>query len=791
MDDDFRRAALDYHRLPRPGKLAIEATKRMATQHDLGLAYTPGVAAACEAIVDDPDNARLYTTRGNLVGVVTNGTAVLGLGNIGPLAGKPVMEGKAVLFKKFAGIDVFDIEVDATDPARFCDVVAALEPTFGAINLEDIKAPECFAIEAELRARMRIPVFHDDQHGTAITVAAAVRNGLLLQGKQLAEVRLVTSGAGAAALACVDLLVSMGLRAENVTLTDIKGVVRADRPGMLPNMARYARDTHAETLPEVLPGADIFLGLSAPRVLKPEWLPLLAPKPFILALANPDPEITPEQARAVRPDAIIATGRSDYPNQVNNVLCFPFIFRGALDVSATTINEAMKIAAVEAIAELARAEASEVVAAAYGGAAPVFGPDYIIPKPFDPRLILEIAPAVARAAMDSGVARHAIADFAAYRRGLERFVFRSGQLMQPVFEAARKSPKRIVYSDGTDERVLRAAQTLVDEGIAVPVLIGRHAVIERKVREMGLRLDLGGTVRVLDPGQDGPAADKAVFAPLLPDYQRLAGRHGVPPEDAAHWLVTRRTVAAAMLLHAGLADAAICGGSGDWWRQLRQVLPIIPRRPNVARNYAMSCLILPAASLFICDTHMVVDPTAEQITEMTLLAAEAVGQFGIAPKVALLSHSNFGASDSDSARKMRRALAMIRARAPALEVDGEMHGDSALVEAIRERAVPDGRLRGTANLLIMPSIDAANISFTLLRAASDGLQVGPILLGMSKPIHVVVPSVTARGIVNLSALAALGAQDLAAQDLGAQALGAQALGARDVAARPASGSASG
>jgi malate dehydrogenase (oxaloacetate-decarboxylating)(NADP+) len=759
MDDDFRRAALDYHRLPRPGKLAIEATKRMANQRDLALAYSPGVAAACEAIVDDPDNARLYTARGNLVGVISNGTAVLGLGNIGALAGKPVMEGKAVLFKKFAGIDVFDIEVDAADPARFCDVVAALEPTFGAINLEDIKAPECFAIEAELRRRMHIPVFHDDQHGTAITVAAAVRNGLLLQGKELSDVRLVTSGAGAAALACVDLLVSMGLRAENVTLTDIKGVIRTDRAGMLPNMARYARETNAETnaetLADVLAGADIFLGLSAPRVLKAEWLPLLAPKPLILALANPDPEIMPEQARALRPDAIIATGRSDYPNQVNNVLCFPFIFRGALDVSATTINEAMKIAAVEAIAKLSRVEASEVVAAAYGGAAPVFGPEYIIPKPFDPRLILEIAPAVARAAMDSGVARHAITDFAAYRHDLERFVFRSGQLMQPVFEAARKSPRRIVYSDGSDERVLRAAQTLVDGDIAVPILIGRHAVIERKVREMGLRLDLGGTVRVLDP-----AEDSAVFAPMLHDYQRLAGRRGVPPEDAAHWLATRRTVAAAMLLHAGQADAAICGGTGDWWRQLRQVLPIIPRRANVARNYALSCLILPAGSLFVCDTHMVVDPTAEQITEMTLLAAAAVHQFGIVPKVALLSHSNFGASDSDSARKMRRALAMIRERAPSLEVDGEMHGDAALVEVIRDRAVADARLRGTANLLVMPSLDAANISFTLLKAASDGLPVGPMLLGMSKPIHVVVPSVTARGIVNLSALAVLEAQEL-------------------------------
>jgi malate dehydrogenase (oxaloacetate-decarboxylating)(NADP+) len=756
MDDDFRKAALDYHRLPRPGKLTIEPTKRMATQRDLALAYSPGVAAACEAIVDDPDNARIYTARGNLVAVISNGTAVLGLGNIGALAGKPVMEGKAVLFKKFAGIDVFDIEVDTQDPDRFCDVVAALEPTFGAINLEDIKAPECFAIEAELRKRMRIPVFHDDQHGTAITVAAAVRNGLLLQGKLLSDVRLVTSGAGAAALACVDLLVSMGLRPENVTLTDIKGVVRTDRPDMLPNMARYARETNAETLADALPGADIFLGLSAPRVLKPELLSLLADKPLILALANPDPEILPELARTARPDAIVATGRSDYPNQVNNVLCFPFIFRGALDVSATTINEEMKIAAVEAIASLSRVEASEVVAAAYGGEAPVFGPEYIIPKPFDPRLILEIAPAVARAAMDSGVARHAITDFAAYRHDLERFVFRSGQLMQPVFEAARKSARRVVYSDGADDRVLRAAQTLVDDGIAIPILIGRRPVIARKVKEMGLRLDLGGSVRVVDPVED----HEAVLVPLLPEFRRLAGRRGVPPGDAGHWLATRRTVIASMLLLDGQADAAICGGTGDWWRQLRQVLPIIPRRPNVARNYALSCLILPGGSLFICDTHMVVDPTAEQITEMTLLAAAAVSGFGIVPKIALLSHSNFGASDTDSARKMRQALTMIRARAPDLEVDGEMHGDAALVELIRDRTVADSRLTGTANLLVMPSLDAANISFTLLKAASDGLAVGPILLGMSKPVHVVVPSVTARGIVNLSALAVLEAQEL-------------------------------
>ena len=758
MDEDFRKAALEYHRLPRPGKLSVEPTKRMATQRDLSLAYSPGVAAACEAIVADPDAAYDYTARGNLVGVISNGTAVLGLGNIGALAGKPVMEGKAVLFKKFAGIDVFDIEVDTQDPARFCDVVAALEPTFGAINLEDIKAPECFAIEAELRRRMKIPVFHDDQHGTAITVAAAIGNGLRLQGKTLQDAKLVTSGAGAAALACVDLLVSMGLRVDNVTLTDKDGVVRTDRDGMLPNMARYAKATNARTLPDVLPGADVFLGLSAPRVLKPEWLCLLAPKPLIMALANPDPEIDPALVKEHRPDAIVATGRSDYPNQVNNVLCFPFIFRGALDVSATTINEEMKIAAVEAIAHLARVEASEVVAAAYGGAAPVFGPDYIIPKPFDPRLILDIAPAVARAAMDSGVARRPIKDFDAYQRELERFVFRSGSLMHPVFSAASRDPKRIVYAEGEDERVLRAAQTLIDDCIAHPILLGRHDRIEAKVREMGLRLDLHGAVTVLDP-----ARDRDVFDALIPDYQRLAGRRGIPPEPAARRVATRGSVAAAMMLHAGLADAAICGGTSDWWRQIQYILPIIPRRPDVGRVYALSALIIPTGVLFICDTYMVVDPTAEQITEMTLLAAEAVRGFGVVPKAALVSHSSFGASDSESARKMRRALGMIRERAPRLEIDGEMHADAALVAAIRDRAVPDSRLSGSANLLIMPTLDAANISFNLLKAAADGLPVGPILLGMSKPIHVVVPSVTARGIVNLTALAVVEAQALKAR----------------------------
>ncbi|HEY0204962.1 MAG TPA: NADP-dependent malic enzyme [Acetobacteraceae bacterium] len=751
MDEDFRKAALDYHRLPRPGKLAIEATKRMATQRDLALAYSPGVAAACEAIKADPDAALDLTARGNLVAVISNGTAVLGLGNIGALAGKPVMEGKAVLFKKFAGIDVFDIEVDAADPDLFVNVVAALEPTFGAINLEDIKAPECFEIERRLRARMGIPVFHDDQHGTAIIVAAAIRNGLMLQGKTLETARVVTSGAGAAALACVDLLVAMGMPVGNVTLTDIKGVVYEGRDeNMPPNMARYARQTDARRLPDALPGADVFLGLSAPNVLKPEWLADMAEKPLILALANPDPEITPDAARAARPDAIIATGRSDFPNQVNNVLCFPFIFRGALDVGATEINEEMKVACVEAIAVLARVEASEVVAAAYGGAAPVFGPEYIIPKPFDPRLILQIAPAVAAAAMRSGVAKRPIADFDAYRRELERFVFRSGQLMRPVFEAAKASPQRIVYAEGEDPRVLRAVQTLVDDGIARPILLGRREHITARVREMGLRLDLGGAVQILDP-----SADSAVFDPLVAQYQHLVGRRGTPADAASRRIVRRPTVAAAMLLQSGQCDAAICGGTGDWWRHMQYVMPIIPRRPDVSRIYALSCLILQAGALFVCDTHMNLEPTAAQVAEMTGLAASAVRAFGIVPKAALMSHSSFGSSNSDSARRMRQALALVRAARPELEVDGEMHPDAALVESLRDRAVPDSRLSGTANLLVMPGLDAANIAFNLLKAGADGLPIGPLLLGMSKPIHVLIPSVTARGIVNISAVAAM------------------------------------
>jgi len=749
MDEDFRQAALDYHRFPRPGKIAIEPTKRMATQRDLALAYSPGVAAACQAIVANPRAARELTSRANLVAVITNGTAVLGLGNIGPLAGKPVMEGKAALFKKFAGIDVFDIEVDAADPELFINVVAALEPTFGAINLEDIKAPECFMIERRLRERMKIPVFHDDQHGTAITVAAAVRNALVLQNKNLADVRLVTSGAGAAAIACVDLLVAMGLPPENVTLTDIRGVVYAGRDAdMAENMARYARCTDARTLADVIAGADIFMGLSAPRVFQPEWLPLLADRPIILALANPEPEIMPELVRQARPDAIVASGRSDYPNQVNNVLCFPFIFRGALDVGATTINEAMKLAAVEAIAELARMEASEVVARAYGGSAPVFGPDYIIPKPFDPRLILQVAPAVARAAMESGVAEDPIADFDAYRSELERFVFRSGQLMRPVFEAARKATARVVYTEGEDERVLRAVQTVVDEQIAQPVLLGRRDEIARRVRDMGLRMRLGDDVQVLDP-----AADEAVFGRLVAPYQALVARRGVPPDAAARRLRTRNIIAGAMLLHDDQVDAALCGGTSAWYRQMEYLLPIIQKSPDVTRVFALSALILQSGAIFLCDTHMNVDPTAEQIAEMVSLAAAAVAGFGIVPKVALLSHSSFGASNSPSARKMRQALGLIREANPALEVDGEMHADAALSEMIRERQMPGSTLSGVANLLVMPNLDSANIAFNLVKAAADGLPVGPLMLGMSRPAHVLVPSVTARGIVNMTALA--------------------------------------
>jgi malate dehydrogenase (oxaloacetate-decarboxylating)(NADP+) len=750
MDEDLRKAALDYHRFPRAGKLSITPTKRMETSRDLALAYSPGVAAACDAIKADPDTSFDYTSRANLVGVITNGTAVLGLGNIGALAGKPVMEGKAVLFKKFAGIDSFDIEINEQDPDKFIEIVASLEPTFGGINLEDIKAPECFRIEQTLRARMKIPVFHDDQHGTAIIVGAAVLNAIKVQKKDIGHVKIVTSGAGAAALSCVNILISLGANPDNILMTDIEGVVYKGRPNLDATLEHVARATDARTLQDALSGADIFLGLSAPRVFKPDFLPLLAPNPLILALANPEPEILPELVIAGRPDAIMATGRSDYPNQVNNVLCFPFIFRGALDVRATAITESMKLAAVEAIAELARVEASDTVAAAYGGKAPMFGPEYIIPKPFDPRLIMHIAPAVARAAMEAGVARKPIEDWDVYKHELERFVFRSGQLLRPVIEVARKACPRIVYGEGEDERTLRAVQTVIDDGMAQPILLGRGMAIAAKISALGLRMKPGIDVRIVDFEQD-----RVLFASILADYEKRVGRRGVPPDAAARSLMRRQTVAAAALLAAGEADAGICGGTGDWWRQFQYALPIIARRPGVHRVYAMTALILQAGVLFFCDTHVNVDPSCEEIAEMTVLAAETVSRFGIAPKIALLSHSNFGASNSPSARKMRQALALIRAKNPELEIDGEMHADAALVEQIRAQAIPDSTLSGTANLLIMPNIDAGNIAFNLVKASGEGVTVGPILLGLAKPLHIAVPSVTARGLVNISAVAAM------------------------------------
>ncbi|MBB6190249.1 malate dehydrogenase (oxaloacetate-decarboxylating)(NADP+) [Sphingobium wenxiniae] len=748
MDDNTRRAALDYHRYPQPGKLRIEPTKRMVNQRDLALAYSPGVAAPCMEIAADPDKALDYTARGNLVAVISNGTAVLGLGAIGALASKPVMEGKAVLFKKFADIDVFDIEVDTTDADKFVEAVALLEPTFGGINLEDIKAPECFAIEARLKERMNIPVFHDDQHGTAIVVAAAVRNALVLQGKTLAEARLVTSGAGAAALACVDLLVSMGLPVDNVTMTDKDGVIHSGREGMLPNMARYARVTNARTLPDVLPGANIFLGLSAPGVLKPEWLPLLADNPLIFALANPEPEILPDVARAARPDAIVATGRSDFPNQVNNVLCFPYIFRGALDAGATQINEAMKAAAAEAIAALARLPAHDDVAQAYGGRKLAFGPDYIIPTPFDPRLIAEIAPAVAKAAMDSGVAKRTL-DLDEYRRALTRQNTRSGQLMLPVFEAARGTHRRIVYGEGEDTRVLRAIQDALDEGIARPVIIARRRVLEQKLPELGLRFELDRDVEVIDP-----ETDHGVMQQLVEGYSAVAARKGVPTAEILRHVYRRPTVTAAMLLRLGKVDAALVGGNSEYWGQVEHVLRIIDRVPGHTRAYALSGLILDAGALFITDSHMVPDPTPEQVAEMTLLAATELRYFGLKPRAALLSHSNFGASHSPSARKMRAALKLVREAAPDLEVDGEMHADAALSQPLRERLVPDSRFEGSANLLVMPNLDSANITLTALAASSSSPTVGPMLMGLSQPIHVLTPGVTSRGILNLTAIAA-------------------------------------
>jgi malate dehydrogenase (oxaloacetate-decarboxylating)(NADP+) len=748
VDEQLKKGALEYHQLPRPGKISILPTKQLINQRDLALAYSPGVAAACEEIVRDPAQAVNLTSRANLIGVVTNGTAVLGLGAIGPLAAKPVMEGKAVLFKKFAGIDCFDIELNERDPDKLVEIIAALEPTFGGINLEDIKAPECFQIERKLRARLKIPVFHDDQHGTAIIVGAAVLNGLAVVGKELAKVRLVTSGAGAAALACLDLLVKTGLPIENITVTDIKGVVyRGRKEEMDPDKERYAKDTRARTLDEVIVGADIFLGLSAGGVLKPAMVEKMAAHPLILALANPEPEIRPELAKAARPDCVIATGRSDYPNQVNNVLCFPFIFRGALDVGATTISTEMELAAVRAIAELARAETSEQVAQAYGIESLSFGPDYLIPKPFDPRLIARIAPAVAKAAMDSGVATRPLADLDAYRESLTQFVYHSGLIMKPLFSAAKAAPRRVVYAEGEDERVLRAVQVVLDEGLARPLLIGRPAVIERRLKQLGLRMRPGADFNLVNPDEDPRYRD------YWTTYHKLTERKGVSPEYAKIEMRRRNTLIGAMLMHKGEADAMLCGTFGAHALHLHYVDQVIGLRQGVRRYAAMNALMLPKRMVFICDTYVTPDPDAENIAEMTILAAEEVRRFGMAPKVALLSASNFGSVALDSAEKMRRALALLHERAPELEVEGEMHGDAALSEEIRLKVFPNSRLRGEANLLIMPTLEAANIAFNLLKtAAGDGVTIGPILLGAARTVHILTPSASVRRIVNMTAL---------------------------------------
>ncbi|MBS0223391.1 MAG: NADP-dependent malic enzyme [Proteobacteria bacterium] len=761
MADELTDGALRYHRIPRPGKIEVVPTKPLATQRDLSLAYSPGVAAACHEIVRDPTTAADLTARGNLVAVVTNGTAVLGLGHIGPLAAKPVMEGKGVLFKKFAGIDVFDIELAELDQDKLVDIVAALEPTFGGINLEDIKAPECFYVEQKLRERMAIPVFHDDQHGTAIIVGAAVLNGLSLVGKDIAKVKLVVSGAGAAALSCLGILEKLGLPRENMWVTDIAGVVWKGRNELMdPWKERYARDTEARTLGDVIGGADIFLGLSAANVLKGEMVARMASAPLILALANPNPEISPEAVAAVRDDAIMATGRSDYPNQVNNVLCFPYIFRGALDVGATTVNDEMKIACVRALAELARKEPSEVVARAFGDAGGSgFGPNQIIPKPFDPRLIVELAPAVAKAAMESGVATRPIADFDAYRQQLSQFVFKSGLAMRPVFEQARSAPKRVIFSAGEDDRVLRATQIILDERIAVPILIGRPEIIHRRAQRLGLRFKPGTDVELVDPAND------LRYDRYWGSYHALMERRGVTEPTARNLVRSSPTLIAALAVRLGDADAMIAGAYGRFRTHFNHVRQVIGTREGVRHMAGLSLLVMPTRSLFIADTYVNDDPDPETLADITLLAADEVLRFGVQPKVALLSHSLFGSSDHPSARKMAEAVQILHRRAPSLEVDGEMHGDAALDPEIRRNVFPNARLKDSANLVICPTLDAANIAFNLLKTAADGLHIGPMLLGTARPAHVLTPSVTARGILNMTALSVVEAQRLAeAQD---------------------------
>ncbi|NMG16489.1 NADP-dependent malic enzyme [Aromatoleum bremense] len=751
MDELIRSAALDYHRYPQPGKISVTPTKVLSNQRDLSLAYSPGVAAACDAIVEDPAEAANLTARSNLIGVVTNGTAVLGLGNIGPLAAKPVMEGKGVLFKKFAGIDVFDLEIAESDPDKLIDMIAALEPTFGGINLEDIKAPECFYIESKLRERMKIPVFHDDQHGTAIVVGAAVLNGLHLLGKDLKTVKLVTSGAGAAALACLRLLEKLGIPVENIWVTDIEGVVYEGRTTLMdPIKARYAKPTSARTLSEVIEGADVLLGLSAGGVVKREMVAKMAAKPLILALANPTPEILPEEVKAVRDDAIIATGRSDYPNQVNNVLCFPFIFRGALDVGATTITDEMQLAAVKAIAELARAEQSDIVAAAYGEKVSGFGPEYIIPRPFDPRLIVKIAPAVAIAGMASGVATRPISDWDAYRSQLNNFVWHSGMIMKPVFAAARGTAKRIIFAEGESERVLRAVQTVVDENLARPILIGRPEIVVANVERFGLRIRAEQDFELVNPDSDPR------FKELWTDFHQIMERRGVSVDYAKKEVRRRTTLIGSLLLKHGYGDGLICGTYGMHALHLKFIESVIGRKPGVKNCYALNVVNLPGRTVFLADTYVNYDPSPEQIVEMTLLAAEEMSRFGLTPKVALLSHSSFGSADSPTSEKMRAALRLMHERHPEIEVEGEMHGDAALDAELRLRIFPNARMREPANLLIFPTLDAANIAFNLLKtAAGEGMTIGPILLGAAKPVHILTPSATVRRIVNMTALTAV------------------------------------
>ncbi|UOA10928.1 NADP-dependent malic enzyme [Methylobacter sp. S3L5C] len=755
MSRQLHDAALDYHQFPTPGKISVTPTKQLTNQRDLALAYSPGVAAACEEIVADPANVFKYTSRGNLVAVISNGTAVLGLGNIGPLAAKPVMEGKGVLFKKFAGIDVFDIEINELDPDKLCDIIASLEPTFGGINLEDIKAPECFYIERKLRERMNIPVFHDDQHGTAIIVGAAILNGLKVVGKDIKNCKLVVSGAGAAAFACLDLLVELGFPIENIFVTDHAGVIYKGRIEKDAHKARFAQQTSARTLAEVMPGADIFLGLSAGGILKQDMVKTMAPKPLILALANPTPEILPEDAKAVREDAIIATGRSDYPNQVNNVLCFPYIFRGALDCGATTITRQMEIAAVRAIAELAQAEQSDIVASTYGIANLSFGPDYLIPLPFDPRLMTKIAPAVAKAAEESGVAARPIQDMQAYIDRLQQFVYHSGTFMKPIFQIAKNTPankKRIVFAEGEEERVLRAVQVIVDEKIATPILIGRPAVLQFRIEKFGLRLTPGVDFEIVNPELDERYRD------FWETYLQMTHRKGVTEQYAKLEMRRRNSLIGAMLVHKGDADGMICGTFGDNIQHLHYIDQVLGKRAGANIYAAMNVLVLPERQILLVDTHVNENPTAGQIAEITLLAAEKMRNLGMLPRVALLSHSSFGSSNSESAQKMRAALAIINQQAPELEVDGEMHGDAALNHDLLKKMQPDTTLKGSANLLVFPNIEAANISYNLLKtAAGYGVAIGPIMLGCARPVHILTSSATVRRIVNMTALCVLDA----------------------------------